>query len=286
MIEQYRLAETVAARLEILGARLQDLGRVAVAVSGGVDSLTLASFARRTLGDVVTMFHAVSPAVPAPATERTRELAAREGWNLTVLDAGEFANDRYVANPVNRCFHCKTSLYDAIRPLTQGTIVAGTNLDDLGEYRPGLIAAKEHGVRHPYIEADIDKRGVRAIARHLGLGDLANLPASPCLSSRIETGIAIDPAMLGQVHESERLVDRELRSADRALPRACGGCGHRAGRGESRSAHSGATLGTEGAGAGAFRAGWFRLRRDIRAVSGGQCFPAFQATRKLVCSTR
>ncbi len=211
MIEQYRLAETVAARLEILGARLQDLGRVAVAVSGGVDSLTLASFAKRTLGNVVTMFHAVSPAVPAPATERTREFAAREGWNLTVLDAGEFANDRYIANPVNRCFHCKTSLYDAIRPLTQGTIVAGTNLDDLGEYRPGLIAAKEHGVRHPYIEADIDKRGVRAIARHLGLGDLANLPASPCLSSRIETGIAIDPAMLGQVHESERLVDRELR---------------------------------------------------------------------------
>jgi uncharacterized protein len=89
-------------------------------------------------------------------------------------------------------------------------MVSGTNLDDLGEYRPGLIAAKEHGVRHPFVEAHIDKQGVRAISRHLGLSDVAELPASPCLSSRIETGIAIDPVMLGCVHESERLVGREL----------------------------------------------------------------------------
>jgi uncharacterized protein len=193
-----------------LEAVLRSIGEVAVAVSGGVDSLTLAAVAHRVLGKRVTMFHAVSSAVPSEATERTREIADREGWALTVLDAGEFGSADYMRNPVNRCFYCKTSLYGAIRPHTAAAMVSGTNMDDLGEYRPGLIAAKEHGVRHPFVEARIDKQSVRAISRYLGLGDVAELPASPCLSSRIETGIAIDPVMLACVHESEGLVGREL----------------------------------------------------------------------------
>jgi uncharacterized protein len=189
---------------------LRDIGPVAVAVSGGVDSLTLATLAHRALRGEVEMFHAVSPAVPREATDRVRTLAAREGWKLSVVDAGEFGDANYRSNPVNRCFYCKTNLYGALVPHTTSQIVAGTNLDDLGEYRPGLDAARNHGVRHPFVEAGIDKKTVRAIARHLDLGDVAELPSAPCLSSRIETGIAIDPDMLELVHAAELLVSKSF----------------------------------------------------------------------------
>jgi uncharacterized protein len=185
---------------------LRDMREIAVAVSGGVDSLTLSTFAHRRFSAGVEMFHAVSPAVPADATRRVQALAGREGWKLTVIDAGEFDDADYRSNPVNRCFYCKTNLYGAVVPRTAAQVVSGTNLDDLGDYRPGLSAAKNYGVRHPFVEAGIDKRMVRSMARHLGLGDVAELPAAPCLSSRIETGIAIDPAMLKLVHAAEQLV--------------------------------------------------------------------------------
>jgi uncharacterized protein len=203
------MTEPVAER-NALDNVLNAMGEVAVAVSGGVDSLTLAAFAHRQLGTRCTMFHAVSAAVPSEGTQRTRALADREGWMLHVIDAGEFDNGDYMRNPVNRCFYCKTSLYGSIRPHTSAQIVSGTNLDDLGEYRPGLIAAKEHGVRHPFVEAAMSKQRVRALASHLGLGEVAELPSSPCLSSRIETGIAIDPAMLACVHAAEKLVTARL----------------------------------------------------------------------------
>ena len=197
-------------RLAKLEGVLRAIGSVAVAVSGGVDSLTLATLAHRTLRREVEMFHAISPAVPQEATDRVRAHAAREGWKLSVIDAGEFGDADYRSNPVNRCFYCKTNLYGALVPHTTAQVVAGTNLDDLGEYRPGLDAAKNHGVRHPFVEAGIDKKTVRAIARHLDLGDVAELPSAPCLSSRIETGIAIDPDMLRLVHAAELLVSKSL----------------------------------------------------------------------------
>jgi uncharacterized protein len=132
---------------------------------------------------------------------------------LTVIDAGEFANEQYRANPVNRCFFCKSQLYGTITAHTGAQIVSGANLDDLGEYRPGLLAASDNNVRHPYIEAHIGKATVREIARELGLGDIAELPASPCLSSRVETGIPIDARSLLFVHAIEKLVAAALSPA-------------------------------------------------------------------------
>jgi uncharacterized protein len=194
--------------------RLQDvlatMDLAAIAVSGGIDSLTLATAAHRVLGERVTMHHATSPAVPGEATERTRALAAQEGWSLDVFDAGEFADPAYRANPVNRCFFCKTNLYGAVAARTTRTILSGTNMDDLGDFRPGLEAARNHNVRHPFVEAEIDKRTVRALATELGMGTLSELPSAPCLSSRIETGIRIEPAMLAMVHAAEKLVGQAL----------------------------------------------------------------------------
>jgi pyridinium-3,5-biscarboxylic acid mononucleotide sulfurtransferase len=187
--------------LGVLEALLATAQASAIAVSGGVDSMTLTHVAMAAMPEKPVVFHAVSPAVPASATARVREHAARHRWDLRVVDAGEMRDPQYVGNPVNRCYFCKTNLYAFIRREWPGLIFSGANLDDLSDYRPGLKAAAEHGVRHPFVEAGIDKATVRAIARHLRLEDLSELPAQPCLSSRIETGRPIDTAYL-------RLIDR------------------------------------------------------------------------------
>ena len=198
-------------RRQRLETVLSHLGPASIAVSGGVDSMTLAVLAHRIDPGNFAIVHAISPAVPPEATERVSDWAAREGWRLTALDAGEFDDPDYRRNPVNRCFFCKRRLYSAIASRIDGTIASGTNKDDLGDYRPGLDAARNFDVRHPYVEAEIEKAGVRALARELGLGGLAELPASPCLSSRIETAIPIDPQALRLVHQVEQLVSDRLR---------------------------------------------------------------------------
>jgi pyridinium-3,5-biscarboxylic acid mononucleotide sulfurtransferase len=192
---------------------LDGLGGVAVAISGGVDSVTLAYAAHSRLGAAATMFHAVSPAVPPEATARTRQLAHQHGWRLEVVDAGEFADPRYLENPVNRCFFCKTNLYGTIARHSEATIVSGTNLDDLADYRPGLDAARDHRVRHPFVEARLDKVQVRALARRFGLDDVSRLPASPCLSSRVETGLRVTADVLGLVHAVESHLRERLQAA-------------------------------------------------------------------------
>jgi pyridinium-3,5-biscarboxylic acid mononucleotide sulfurtransferase len=176
-----------------LVAALDRHERLAIAVSGGVDSMTLAHVAWRFSRARTTMYHATGPAVPVAARGRVEAHGATHGWPLTLLDAGEQADARYRANPVDRCYYCKTNLYARIREATSDPIASGTNRDDLDDFRPGLRAAKERDVVHPYVEAGIDKSNVYALAAHLGLDDLERLPAQPCLASRVETGIAIAP---------------------------------------------------------------------------------------------
>ena len=198
------------ARLARLAAALNRHDRLAIAVSGGVDSMTLAHIATRHAKSQATMYHAVSPAVPASARERVQAHAAKHAWNLVIVDAAELADPRYRANPVDRCYYCKTNLYDRIAQATTDTIASGTNRDDLDDFRPGLRAASERHVVHPYVEAGIGKAEIYAIAGALGLADLERLPAQPCLASRVETGIAIDPDDLSFIDSVEARLAESL----------------------------------------------------------------------------
>lgn len=181
-----------------------------IALSGGIDSLTLSAAAAKVRGAAgVTLCHAVSAAVPSAATARVKEFAAAWGAPLRLVDAGEFANPSYRANPVNRCYFCKSNLYGTLARMGP-LVAAGTNTDDLTDYRPGLQAAAEHGVLHPFVDAQMSKADVRALARVLGLGELAELPAAPCLASRIETGLRVEPADLAVIDRVETLLRGEL----------------------------------------------------------------------------
>lgn len=204
----------VAALMDELHAVLEALPRRIVACSGGVDSLLLATVAHRAAPEATVVAHAVTPAVPGAATGRTAAVAAAEGWDLQIVHPGEFDDERYLSNPVDRCYSCKSHLYDTLGALAvalghrQGwSVLSGANLDDLSDYRPGLAAAAECGVRHPLVEAGIAKVHVRAMARALGL-DFAAIAASPCLASRLYTGTRVTPARLQAIDAGEELVRR------------------------------------------------------------------------------
>lgn len=198
---------------EALKAILSDIGDVAIAVSGGVDSMTLAYLAAES-GARAEMFHAISPAVPEAATARVKAHAEAAGWRLNIIGAGEFDDPDYLKNPVNRCYFCKSNLYTRIRAATDAVICSGANTGDLGDYRPGLGAAAEQKVRHPFIEAGIDKPVIRTLAAERGLSDLADLPAQPCLASRVETGIAINADDLALVDAVETRLAAQLGAGD------------------------------------------------------------------------
>jgi uncharacterized protein len=188
-----------------------------VACSGGIDSLVLASVAHGAEPTHTTVAHTITPAGPGEGTARVVDAAARDGWRLELIRSREFDDERYLSNPTDRCYFCKTNLYEAIAEMRHrlggvATIVSGANLDDLGEYRPGLVAAAERNVRHPFVEAQITKAEIRAIARHLAIGH-ADLPSSPCLASRLYTGTRVTPTRLQAIEVGEALV-REMTNVD------------------------------------------------------------------------
>src|SRR3954470_5390016 len=190
--------------LERLEARIAPLGSVVVAFSGGVDSSVVAALAHRALGDGALAVTAVSPSVAQGELDGARRVAEHIGIAHEVVDTNELARPGYRANGRDRCYFCKTELYDVLAARHPGvTLLSGANADDQGDWRPGLKAAAEHGVIHPL--HDVTKAQVRELAELLKLPS-ANKPATPCLASRIPYGTAVDPATLAQIDRAERAV--------------------------------------------------------------------------------
>lgn len=182
------------------------LGGAVVAFSGGVDSSVVAAVAHRALGERALAVTAISPAVATGELDGARRVAAHIGIAHQIVSTDELARPGYRANGRDRCYFCKTELYDVLALMADDRVVlSGANADDAGDWRPGLRAAAEHGVRHPLLELGVTKSQVRELARHLRLPS-ASKPASPCLASRIPYGTAVDPDTLAQIDRAERAV--------------------------------------------------------------------------------
>lgn len=200
------LTSELAARRDRLLHILRGLGRVAVAFSGGIDSTVVAKAAHLALGNRAIAVTADSASVPRHEIEEAKELAHRIGIVHQLVATEEFDDPNYVRNDGTRCYFCKDELYSSMEKLLPrlaiDVICSGANLDDLGDYRPGLKAASEHRVRHPLQEAGFTKADVRALARHWELPTW-DKPASPCLSSRLAPGVTVTRERTGRVEAAE-----------------------------------------------------------------------------------
>ena len=205
------LPTKLTAKLDALKASLGAMDSALVAYSGGVDSSLVAFLAAEVLGAKALAVTSGSASLKRSDLALAKRLADEWGMRHRVIVTDELSKPDYRANPVNRCFHCKTSLYTALADIARqegfAEILNGTNTDDLGDHRPGLIAAQDFAVRSPLVEAGVDKAGVRALAAHLGLDNAAK-PQSACLSSRFPYGASINAERLAQVEQAEERLAR------------------------------------------------------------------------------
>jgi pyridinium-3,5-biscarboxylic acid mononucleotide sulfurtransferase len=196
----------MADKLDHLRNVVEDLGSALVCFSGGVDSTLLLRVAHDVLGDRAVALTAVSPAVSRREVDEARAIGAAIGARHLVVESHEMDRRDFTGNPVDRCYHCKTELLGLARPeaerLGLAHVCLGTNLDDLGDHRPGLRAADERGAAHPLVDAGLSKADVRELSRRLGLSTW-DKPQMACLSSRIPYGTEITVERLARVERFE-----------------------------------------------------------------------------------
>jgi uncharacterized protein len=209
--EAHALEGELARKYEALLACLGQLESTVTAFSGGVDSSLVAFLAHRVLGERALAVTSCSESLTRADYALTQQLAAEWGMAHQVIKTGETNNPAYLANPVNRCYFCKSTLYAELAELAEregyAVILNGTNRDDLGDHRPGLLAAEEHGVRSPLVECGFGKQDIRGLAAQLGLQN-ADKPQAACLSSRVPYGLAISLPVLSQIEKAERVLKK------------------------------------------------------------------------------
>ncbi|MFL6228492.1 MAG: ATP-dependent sacrificial sulfur transferase LarE [Pyrinomonadaceae bacterium] len=192
-----------------LRALFRAAGSVLVAYSGGVDSSYVALVATEELGARAVCVTGDSPSLASSQRERAVEIARRFDFRHEIIRTEELSDPNYTANPSNRCYFCKTELYDKLAPLARERgvefVADGSTTDDLGDYRPGRAAAVEHGVRSPLVEVGMSKDELRALSRRAGLPNW-DAPASPCLSSRVAYGTQVTIKRLREVETGEEIM--------------------------------------------------------------------------------